>query len=112
MAFAVYPSKSESESKMTTTYNSVVGTHRLLQSANSVIILDNDAIRAMSIRSTLTSSFTDMNMITAHLVSGITSSIRYNGCLNENLAAFEKNLVSLPRFKFISSSHGPYLPIT
>jgi tubulin alpha len=66
----------------------------------------------MSVRNNLKASYSDINMLIAQLVSGMTSSLRFEGCLFESLSEFEKLLVPFPKFRFLTTSFGPFVPLS
>jgi hypothetical protein len=75
-------------------------------------MLDNDAISKMSVLTGLSTSFTDINVLTAQLVSGVTQPIRFNGCLYEGIKDYTSHLVPYKQFKFLASSFGPFTPLS
>ena len=52
-----------------------------------------------------------MNELLVQAISTITTSIRYDGSLNINLAEFEKNLVPYNNLHFLTASHSPIGPL-
>ncbi len=91
-----------------------MATSRLLENHNmrSVFVLDNDAITKMSIAAGLSASHRDMNILTAQLVSGVTQAIRFDGCLYEGMKEYTSHFVPYERIKFLSSSFGPFIPLS
>lgn len=52
-------------------------------------------------------AFSDMNTIVAHLLTNLTSSVRFEGSLNVDLNEITTNLVPFPKLHYIQSSLSP-----
>ena len=109
--FTIYPSP-EVSTGFVEPYNSVLSTHSLLEYADVVFVLDNEAIydicrRQLDIERP---TYSNINGLIAHVISSLTESLRNNNHLNAYLNEFEFNLVAYPRAHFILSSYAPIIP--
>ena len=52
-------------------------------------------------------TYTNLNRITAQVVSSLTASLRFDGSLNVDMCEFQTNLVPYPRIHFMQSSYAP-----
>ncbi|KAJ3606659.1 hypothetical protein NHX12_026178 [Muraenolepis orangiensis] len=123
---SVYPS--EEDDVVTSPYNSVLAMRELTEHADCVLPVENQSlvdiltkIRLMSgprikTDSSLASGgpggrtekpFDSMNNIIANLLLNITSSARFEGCLNMDLNEISMNLVPFPRLHYLVPSLTP-----
>lgn len=109
--FDIYPS-AETSTAVVEPYNCVLATHSLLEYADISIMLDNEAISGLCRRNLGIEKpdYTTMNKLSAHVISLLTASLRYDSGLNVNLSEFQANLVCYPRVHFILSSCAPIIP--
>lgn len=108
LAFTVYPSPSISTS-VVEPYNSVLSTHALLEHTDVSVMLDNEAVyeicqRRLDIEKP---SYHNLNRLVSQVISSLTTSLRFDGALNVDLAEFQTNLVPYPRIHFMLSSYAP-----
>jgi tubulin alpha len=108
IGFNIYPSPQISNACVEP-YNSVLSTHSLLEQEDVSIVLDNEAIYDISRRNLDIPSptYVNLNRIIAQVVSSMTASLRFDGCLNVDLNEFQTNLVPYPRIHFMLSSMAP-----
>jgi len=106
--FCIYPSPQVSTS-VVEPYNSVLSTHSLLEHTDVAFMLDNEAIYEVCKRnlSIPTPSYTNLNRLTAQVVSALTASLRFDGALNVDINEFQTNLVPYPRIHFMLCSYAP-----
>ncbi len=129
---AVFPS--QDDDVITSPYNSVLSLNELIQHADCVLPVENQALidicsriaagrdgrkadRKNKVESTLLAgkggrsdrarAFDDMNTIGAHLLCNLTCSMRFEGNLNVDLNEITMNLVPFPRLHFLLSSVAP-----
>ena len=78
-----------------------------------VVPLDNNAIYDICKRSLDIErpTYTNMNRLIAQAISSLTTSLRFDGALNADLAEFETNLVPYPRINYMLTSYAPFLSI-
>jgi len=90
-------------------YNCVFATTTLITEADSVVMLDNQAIyglcrERLQIRDL---SYQNINRVIAQVISSVTLSLRFNSMLNVDLSQFHTNLVPYPKLHFFLSSLAP-----
>jgi tubulin epsilon len=131
---SVFPSSDDDV--ITSPYNSILSLNQLQEHADCVLPIDNQALLNIcrSIETTTAKSaagdikqenmkikgsgisemttkeekpFDKMNNIVAHLLTNITSSMRFEGPLNVDLNEITMNLVPYPNIKFLLSSMAP-----
>uniref|UniRef100_A0A336KZU1 Tubulin alpha chain n=1 Tax=Culicoides sonorensis TaxID=179676 RepID=A0A336KZU1_CULSO len=93
-------------------YNAVMGVHAAMDTINCSILLDNEALYDIcGNRLGITNiNYFKLNNIIAETVSCVTSSLRFSGDVNVDLAEFQTNLVPFQRIHFPTLSYAPLLP--
>lgn len=83
-------------------YNATLAMTELIDSANETVLLDNEALFNICVKTLGTPSPThsDLNSLVSIVMSGMTSSMRYPGLLNADLRKLAVNLVPFPRLHF------------
>ena len=124
---AVFPS--EDDDVVTSPYNSVLALHQLIEYADCVLPVENQALidicakinegsklkarpgTAVSTGSALSQSskkpFDSMNNIVANMLLSLTASPRFEGCLNVDINEITMNLVPFPRMHFLVPAITP-----
>ena len=110
LGFNIYPNPHISNA-VVEPYNSILSTHCLLEHNDITVILDNEAIYDICRRQLYIErpTYTNLNRLIAEVISSLTSSLRFDGSLNANLAEFQTNLVPYPRDHFMLSSYAPII---
>mgnify|MGYP000978208041 FL=1 len=92
-------------------YNSVLSTHGLLEHEDVSVVLDNEAIYDICRRNLAIErpTFTNLNRLIAQVISSLTASLRFDGCLNTDIMEFQTNLVPYPRIHFTLASYSPII---
>ncbi|PHJ24759.1 tubulin alpha chain [Cystoisospora suis] len=108
--FCVWPSPQVSTS-VVEPYNAVLSTHSLLEHTDVAVILDNEAVYEICLKSLdiQVPSYCDLNRIIAQVISSVTSSLRFDGALNVDMTEYQTNLVPYPRIHFLLTSYAPLL---
>ncbi|KAF7355482.1 Tubulin nucleotide-binding domain-like protein [Mycena sanguinolenta] len=90
-------------------YNSVLTTHRTLEHSDCSFLVDNQAIYDICKKNLLVAfpSFVNLNRLTAHAISCITASLRFDATLNVDLNEVQTNLVLFPRIHFPLATLAP-----
>jgi tubulin beta len=106
--FSVMPSAKVSD-VVVEPYNASLSIHQLLENADQVYCLDNEALHDICERSLKlqTVSFSDMNNLVSNVMSGITCSLRFPGQLNSDLRKLAVNLIPFPRLHFFLVGTAP-----
>jgi len=106
--FCIYPSPSTSTS-VVEPYNSVLSTHCLLEYTDVAFMFDNEAVYDICKNNLKIKrpKYSDLNQLTAQVISALTCSLRFNGTLNVDMNEFQVNLVPYPRIHFMLCSYSP-----
>ena len=110
LCFTVYPSPQISTA-VVEPYNSVLTTHSMLEHAEVVNVLDNEAIYGICKRNldVARPTYSNLNRLICQVISSMTASVRFSGQLNVDMNEFETNLVPFPRIHFMLSSFAPII---
>lgn len=108
LEFSVYPSPRVSTA-VVEPYNAVLSTHSTIENSDCTFLVDNEAVYDLCKRNLdiPRPSFEHLNRLIAQVVSSITSSLRFDGALNVDLAEFQTNLVPYPRIHYPLISYAP-----
>jgi tubulin beta len=106
--FTIYPSPKVSD-VVVEPYNATFSMHTLLEYADEVFCLDNEALYDIcsNILKLDSPGLPDLNHVTSAAVSGLTASMRFRGQLNNDLRKVATNLVPFPRLHFFSIGFAP-----
>merc|ERR1711934_936085 len=110
LGFTVYPSPHVSTA-VVEPYNSVLSTHSLLEHAEVVNVLDNEAIYGICKNNldVARPTYSNLNRLICQVISSMTASVRFSGQLNVDMNEFQTNLVPYPRIHFMLSSFAPII---
>ncbi|XP_063706232.1 tubulin alpha-3 chain-like [Culicoides brevitarsis] len=111
LEFDVFPSPKISP-VIVEPYNGTLGVYSGMDTVNCSTLLDNEALYDICGKKLgLTNiNYFNLNRIIAQAVSCITSSLRFSGDMNVDLAEFQTNLVPFQRIHFPTVSYAPLLP--
>merc|ERR1711907_167259 len=101
--FSVFPSPKVSDT-VVEPYNATLSVHQLVENADEVQVIDNEALYDICFRTLklTTPTYGDLNHLVSAAISGVTCCLRFPGQLNSDLRKLATNLVPFPR-------HGRYL---
>lgn len=108
--YSVFPSLNESGGDVVVSpYNNVLTLTKLILHADCVVVLDNSAItRIVSEKLRMQHhDIRQVNTLISAVMAASTSTLRYPGYTNNNLASILSTLVPTPRCHFISASYTP-----
>jgi len=110
IAFCLYPSPNLNTA-VVTPYNALLSAHWDVDHNDVSVILDNEASyqicnKNLDIRNP---TYDNINRLLAKAISGMTSSLRFDGELNVDLNEFHTNLVPFPRLHYMTSSFAPII---
>ncbi|XP_054269926.1 tubulin alpha-4 chain-like [Macrosteles quadrilineatus] len=110
LEFLVYPSPKVSSS-VVEPYNSILMTHKCMDTADCSFIVDNEALYDICTEKLDIErpTFTNLNRIIGQAISAVTASMRFNGALNVDMNEFQTNLVPYPRIHFPLISYAPLM---
>ncbi|XP_017329164.1 tubulin beta chain isoform X2 [Ictalurus punctatus] len=119
--FSVVPSPIVSDS-VVETYNAILSFHQLVQNTDETFCLDNEALHDICLRTLKITapSYSVLNTLISHTMSGVTTCLRFPGQLNADLRKLAVNMVPFARMHFfipglaplISRDIQPYLALT
>ena len=107
--FSVFPSPKVSDT-VVEPYNCVLSVHQLLENADEVMVIDNEALYDICSRTFKlpAPTYADLNHLVSAVMSGVTCSLRFPRCdLNSDLRRISNNLIPFPRLHFFMISHAP-----
>jgi len=106
--YSVIPSPRVSDT-VVEPYNSILALHQLVENADQVFVLDNEALYDICIRSLKMNSpsYSDLNHLVSSVMSGVTCSLRFPGQLNSDLRKLAVNLIPFPRLHFFLIGYSP-----
>ena len=108
--FSVFPSPKVSDT-VVEPYNCVLSVHQLLENADEVMVIDNEALYNICFRvlKLTAPTYGDMNHLISAVMSGVTCSLRFPGNLNCDLRRMANNLAPYPRLHFFMIGHAPLI---
>jgi len=106
--FSVLPSPKVTDT-VVEPYNATLSIHQLIENADSVFCIDNEALFDICKRTLKLPNpdFNDLNRLVSNVMSGITCSLRFPGQLNADLRKLAVNLVPFPRLHFFLIACAP-----
>ncbi|KAJ5698779.1 hypothetical protein N7462_000784 [Penicillium macrosclerotiorum] len=110
LEFSIYPSPRVSTA-VVEPYNAVLSTHSTINYSDCTFLVDNEAVYDICRRNLdiPRPGFDHLNRLIAQVVSSITTSLRFDGALNVDLAEFQTNLVPYPRIHYPLISYAPVI---
>ena len=110
LSFSIFP-YAKCSNLVTEPYNSMLALHKLLEQANSVVVLDNEAVSDICRKSLNVNkpTFANMNNLIAQVIASATESFRYDISASATMQEFEANLVPYPRISSLIPSYSPLL---
>jgi tubulin beta len=110
--FSVLPSPKTSDT-VVEPYNATLSVHQLLENADEVFCLDNEALHDICVNQLKIKqpSFHDMNALVSSVMSGVTCSLRFPGQLNADLRKLAVNLIPFPRLHFFMVGAAPLVSL-
>jgi len=106
--FSVVPSPKVSDT-VVEPYNATLSVHQLVENADEVICIDNEALYQICFNTLkLTSpTYADLNHLVTNVMSGVSCSLRFPGQLNSDLRKLAVNLIPFPRLHFFMVGFAP-----
>jgi tubulin beta len=106
--FSVVPSPKVSDT-VVEPYNATLSCHQLVETADEVFCIDNEALHDICFRTLKISSpsYGDLNNLVSQVMSGVTCSLRFPGQLNADLRKLAVNLIPFPRLHFFLVGFAP-----
>jgi len=106
--FSVFPSPKVSDT-VVEPYNATLSVHQLVENADEVMVIDNEALYDICFRTLklTTPTYGDLNHLVSAAMSGITCCLRFPGQLNSDLRKLAVNLIPFPRLHFFMAGFAP-----
>jgi len=106
--FSVMPSPKVSDT-VVEPYNATLSIHQLVENADEVMCIDNEALYDICFRvlKLPTPTYGDLNHLVSAVMSGITACLRFPGQLNSDLRKLAVNLIPFPRLHFFLIGFAP-----
>eukprot|EP01053_Blabericola_migrator_P013088 Blabericola_migrator_1__13087@NODE_889_length_6163_cov_243_088911_g626_i0_p2_GENE_NODE_889_length_6163_cov_243_088911_g626_i0NODE_889_length_6163_cov_243_088911_g626_i0_p2_ORF_typecomplete_len429_score80_86Tubulin/PF00091_25/1_2e69Tubulin_C/PF03953_17/1_3e48Misat_Tub_SegII/PF10644_9/2_9e06Tubulin_3/PF14881_6/0_1Tubulin_3/PF14881_6/1_7e03_NODE_889_length_6163_cov_243_088911_g626_i044155701 len=106
--FSVFPSPKVSDT-VVEPYNATLSVHQLVENADSVQVIDNEALYDICLRTLKlsTPTYGDLNHLVSYAMSGVTAGLRFPGQLNSDLRKVCVNLIPFPRLHFFMIGFSP-----
>mmetsp|Transcript_48055 Transcript_48055/g.98161 ORF Transcript_48055/g.98161 Transcript_48055/m.98161 type:complete len:442 (-) Transcript_48055:81-1406(-) len=108
LTFSVIPSPLVSD-VVVDPYSTTLSMRQLVEMADATVCLDNEALHRICTRVLKQAAppLSELNHVIAHVMSGVTCSLRFPGHLNADLRKLACNLVPFPRLHFFMVSFAP-----
>ncbi|KAK8826601.1 hypothetical protein WA538_006060 [Blastocystis sp. DL] len=108
--YSVFPNMENASDVVVQAYNSIPTMRRLIQHADSVVVLDNAALNTIATdRLHLPNpSMSQVNSIVSTVMAASTATMRYPSYLNNDLVGLVSALVPQPRLHFLLTSYTPF----
>jgi len=106
--YSVFPSPKVSDT-VVEPYNATLSVHQLVENADEVMVIDNEALYDICFRTLklTTPTYADLNHLVSTAMSGTTCCLRFPGQLNSDLRKLAVNLIPFPRLHFFMVGIAP-----
>jgi len=106
--FSVVPSPKVSDT-VVEPYNATLSVHQLVENADEVICIDNEALYQICFNTLKLASptYAELNHLVTNVMSGVSCSLRFPGQLNSDLRKLAVNLIPFPRLHFFMVGFAP-----
>ncbi|KAF8737130.1 hypothetical protein AX14_013408 [Amanita brunnescens Koide BX004] len=107
--YSVFPNAQEGD-VVVQPYNSLLTLKRLVNHADSVVVLDNGALARIAADRlhAQTPSFDQTNQLVSTVMAASTQTLRYPGYMNNDLVGIIASLIPTPRCHFLMTSYTPF----
>ena len=107
--FSVFPNQNETSDVVVQPYNSMLTLKRLIQNADSVVVLDNTALNRIAVDRLKISnpSFPQVNSLVSTVMAASTTTLRYPGYMNNDMVGLLASLIPTPRCHFLMTGYTP-----
>merc|ERR1719454_1022367 len=108
VTYSVMPSPKVSDT-VVEPYNATLSVHQLVENADDVMCIDNEALYDICFRTLklTTPTYGDLNHLVSAALSGVTCCLRFPGQLNSDLRKLAVNLIPFPRLHFFMTGFAP-----
>lgn len=108
--YSVFPDTSSAGDVVVHPYNSLLAMRRLVQNADSVVVLDNGALShiAADRLHVQEPSFQQTNQLVSTVMSASTTTLRYPSYMHNDLVSILASLIPTPRSHFLMTAYTPF----
>ncbi|CAK7564702.1 MAG: gamma-tubulin [Sporothrix epigloea] len=108
--YSVFPDTSSAGDVVVHPYNSILAMRRLVQNADSVVVLDNGALShiAADRLHVQEPSFQQTNQLVSTVMSASTTTLRYPSYMHNDLVSILASLIPTPRCHFLMTAYTPF----
>ena len=109
LSFSVFPSAKVSD-VVTEPYNAILAANKLINHADEVVVLDNEALYNICTRKLkMPASYDSLNHLISASITGVTASLRFPSFFNSSLRKIAVNMVPYKRLHFFSVGLAPLI---
>lgn len=107
--YSVFPNQQETSDVVVQPYNSVLTLKRLIQNADSVVVLDNTALNRIAVDrlKIQNPNFTQVNSLVSTVMAASTTTLRYPSYMNNDMVGLLASLIPTPRCHFLMTGYTP-----
>lgn len=108
--YSIFPSPKVSNTVIEP-YNCTLSVHQLVENADSVFVVDNEALYNICSKNLQrpSPSYAELNQLVSNVMAGVTCSLRFPGQLNADLRKLCVNLIPFPRLHFFAIGYAPII---
>ncbi|QDS75938.1 gamma-tubulin [Venturia effusa] len=108
--YSVFPNTQDASDVVVHPYNSLLSMRRLVQNADSVVVLDNGALSRIAADRLHVQepSLQQTNQLVSTVMSASTTTLRYPGYMHNDLCSIVSSLIPTPRCHFLMTSYTPF----
>ena len=108
-SYSVFPNQNETSDVVVQPYNSILTLKRLINNADSVVVLDNNALnRIASERLKIPNpNYSQVNSLVSTVMSASTTTLRYPSYMNNDMTSILASLIPTPRCHFLMTAYTP-----
>ncbi|ODV73785.1 gamma-tubulin [Cyberlindnera jadinii NRRL Y-1542] len=110
MTYSIFPESGQSSDVVVQPYNTVLTLKRLIENADTNVVIENSALLKNATRTFQSSSPTifQMNQLISTIMSATTNTVRYPGYMYNSMTRIVSTLVPTPDLHFLVPSYTPY----
>jgi len=107
--YSVFPNQQETSDVVVQPYNSILTLKRLVNNADSVVVLDNTALNKLASErlKILNPNFSQVNSLVSTVMAASTTTLRYPSYMNNDMVGLLASLIPTPRCHFLMTGYTP-----
>lgn len=105
----MFPNQQETSDVVVQPYNSILTLKRLVNNADSVVVLDNTALNKLASErlKILNPNFSQVNSLVSTVMAASTTTLRYPSYMNNDMVGLLASLIPTPRCHFLMTGYTP-----